>query len=93
MIRINLLQQPKATKGKGAKVAVATTPGGPPPWLVPMGIGVLVLTLGILGGWYFKVSSDADKLATENARIQKDVDSKQQFLEKRITYLYRGALL
>ena len=82
MIRINLLQQPKATKGKGAKVAVATTPGGPPPWLVPVGIAVLVLTLVVLGGWYFKVSSDADKLTAENARIQKDVDSKQQFLEK-----------
>ena len=45
MIRINLLQQPKATKGKGAKVAVASTPGGPPPGLVPLGVALLVITL------------------------------------------------
>lgn len=82
MIRINLLQQAKATKGKGAKVAVASTPGGPPPWLVPLGIGILVLTLAVLGGLYFKVSSEANAKAAENLEIQKQVDAKQQFLEK-----------
>ena len=82
MIRINLLQQPKSTKGKGARVAVTTTPGGPPPWLVPLGIATLVLTLGVLGGWYVKVNRDANAKAAENIEIQKQVDSKQQFLEK-----------
>ena len=62
MIRINLLSEGKAKKGKGAKVAVAATPGGPPPWLVPLGVVIMVVTLGTTFGLYLKFKANANEM-------------------------------
>ncbi len=82
MIRINLLEEAKAKKGKGAKVAVAAAPGGPPPFLIPLGIGLLALTLAGMFGWWYQVKSTADKLAQDNVLLKKQVDEKEPFLAK-----------
>lgn len=82
MIRINLLEEAKAKKGKGAKVAVAATPGGPPRWLIPAGVAFSAILILLMGAWYFKVHSEAEKKVAENANLEKQLKEKEPFLLK-----------
>lgn len=82
MIRINLLQEGKSKKGKGPKVAVASTPGGPPTVLIPVGIGLVLLVGAILGFMYFSAKKQYEKLKNENVTMQKEIDVLKPFLDK-----------
>jgi Tfp pilus assembly protein PilN len=67
MIRINLLGGPRPKKGKRAAVGAGE---GINPLLVAA--VVAVLTLGINFGWYWKLSSEAATLATENQKADQE---------------------
>jgi Tfp pilus assembly protein PilN len=82
MIRINLLQEAKSKKGKGPKVAVAATPGGPPTVLIPVGIGLVLLVGAILGVMYFSAKSQYDTLKKDNDGMQKEIDLLKPYLDK-----------
>ncbi len=82
MIRINLLQEAKSKKGKGPKVSVASTPGGPPTVLIPVGIGLVLLAGAILGFMYFSAKSQYETLKKENNGMQKEIDLLKPYLDK-----------
>ena len=82
MIRINLLQEAKSKKGKGPKVAVAATPGGPPAVLSFIGIGLLLLTAAILGFMYLSSKNQYETLKKDNDGMQKEIDLLKPYLDK-----------
>jgi len=69
MIQINLLGLPKPKKGKRA--AAASVPGeGPNPMIIIL--LAVVVSVGALGGWWYKLKSDRDKLEKDMAAAMQE---------------------
>jgi Tfp pilus assembly protein PilN len=69
MIQINLLGLPKPKKGKRA--AASSTPGEGPNPMVLIALAVVVSAAAV-GGWWYKLKSDGDKIATQMSEAQKE---------------------
>lgn len=70
MIRINLLGVTKPKKGKRGGVSVPSFGDGPNPMLVALIVGVL--TVGAIGGWYWKLDSDAKKIKADTEAADRE---------------------